>query len=515
MRSRRGLFWLVIAVVLVLVLSVFFVGNPPRSVLVYAFSSDAVNMDPLEAADITSWKVMSQIYEGLMKFKPGSLEVEPCLASHYDVSDDGLVYTFYLQKNVLFHDGTPFDADAVVWNARRGMERVNTSYYANLVWGNVKEVKKLSQYVVRFELKKADADFPSNLALPFGGSMVSPNGANLSEQPVGTGPYRLTNWEKNKEITLQYNRSWWQRGITNGAGFKTIRYVVIEDMDQAVSLLKRGKVHILDNVPADKIHILENDAAVSLVQTPLMATSFLGFNTKSPVFIDPKVRQALVLLLDQDSLITYAYDGFAMRSNGPLPPVLEKEVGCRYLSGNKQLGMKLLREAGYSEENPLAFTVEVPLEPRDYLPSGGVKLGENLKRVYEGTGLVKVTFVYKPFERVFNELRHGEVVEAFVLGWSSDNGQVDNMLTPLFHSKSPLNFFKYDRPMVDKYLEEAQKELDQEKKMELYRKVCEILLEDPPAAFLPHAISYRAVHGRLKGYNVNPINIEQLYFVHY
>jgi len=498
-------------VAILLFLSAYLLINARSSTLVYALFSDAVSMDPLEATDINSWKVMSQIYEGLMKFRPSSLEVEPCLASHYEMSDDGLVFIFYLQKNVQFQDGTPFDADAVIWNARRGMEKADTSYYADLVWGNVKKVEKLSRYVVRFTLKEPRADFLTNLALPFGGSMVSPNATNLTEQPVGTGPYKLTNWQKNKEITLQYNRSWWQREITNGVGFKTIRYVVMDNVDEAVSLLKQGKIHIMDYVPPDRVFILEKDSAISLVETQLMATSFLGFNTKSPVFTNPKVRLALVLLLDQDWLIDHAYDDLALRSNGPLPPVLREEVGCRYVSVNDKLGLKLLREAGYSKENPLMFTVEVPIEPSGYLPMGGLKMGESLKRVYESTGLVKMTFVYKPFDSLLNELRQGRGVEAFVLGWISDNGQVDNILTPLFHSKSPLNFFKYDKPLVDEYLEKAQTELDEEKKAQLYRKVCEILLEDPPAAFLPSPISFKALDERLKGYNINPINIEQLY----
>jgi len=85
------------------------------------------------------------------------------------------------------------------------------------------------------------------------------------------------------------------------------------------------------------------------------------------------------------------------------------------------------------------------------------------------------------------------------------------MLTPLFHSKSPLNFFKYENPLVDKYLEEAQTELDENKREKLYREICDILLEDTPAAFLPIPISFKALDERLKGYNINPINIEQLY----
>jgi len=111
------------------------------------------------------------------------------------------------------------------------------------------------------------------------------------------------------------------------------------------------------------------------VETQLLTTSFLGFNTKSAVLADAKVRQSLVLLLDQDYLIKQVYKGFALRSQGPLPPALEKEIGCRYLSPNYEVGARLLREVGYSKENHLSLTLEVPLEPRDYMPSGGVKLG--------------------------------------------------------------------------------------------------------------------------------------------
>ena len=498
-------------VAILLFLSAYLLVNARSSTLVYPMFGDAVNMDPLEATDINSWKVMSQIYEGLMKFRPSSLEVEPCLASHYEMSDDGLVFTFYLQKNVQFQDGTPFDADAVLWNARRGMEKADTSYYADLVWGNVKKVEKLSRYVVRFTLKEPRADFLTNLALPFGGSMVSPNATDLKNNPIGTGPYRLANWVRNKAITLEYNRNWWQGKLTDGVGFKSVRYLVVDDPEEAVNLLRQGKVHILSYVPPELVESLNAEANVRLVETQLLATSFLGFNTKSAVLADARVRQSLLFLLDQDYLIKHVYSGFALRSQGPLPPALEKEIGCRYLSPNYEVGVRLLREAGYSKERPLNLTVEVPLEPRDYMPSGGVKLGEGLKEVYESTGLVKVTFVYKPFESLLSDLMEGKATEAFVLGWSSDNGRADNMLTPLFHSKSPLNFFKYENSLVDKYLEEAQRELDENKREKLYREICDILLEDTPAAFLPIPISFKALDERLKGYNINPINIEQLY----
>lgn len=482
--------------------------------LVYVLSSDAVSLDPLEANDTTSWDIISQIYEGLMKFRPGSLEVEPNLASHYEVSKDGLVYTFYLQKNVQFQDGTQFDADVVLWNVQRAMEKLDTSYYADLVWGDVKYVEKLSQYSVRFTLKKPNTDFLTNLALPFGGSMVSPYADTLSKKPVGTGPYKLASWEKNKELLLQYNDNWWQSKLSGGAYFRYIKYLVVGDPDEALEMLLEGKAQIVNYIPTRMIPALREEKHVNVVETNLLLTAFLGFNTKSSTFTDVRVRKGLALLLDDNELIKLAYDGLAVPSSGPLPSVLKKEVGCRDISMNYEMGMRLLSEAGYSADNPLRFTLELPLEPRDYLPEGGVKLGQSLRTLYEKTGIVKITLVFKPFEQMLSDLEQGSA-EAFVLGWSSDNGQVDNFLRPLFYSNSPLNFFKYDDPLIDKYLDEAQSELDLTRKMELYRLVCERLIENPPAVFLPHPFSYKVLDARVKGYNVNPINIEQLYFVHY
>jgi len=143
------------------------------------------------------------------------------------------------------------------------------------------------------------------------------------------------------------------------------------------------------------------------VETHLLTTSFLGFNTKSAVLADAKVRQSLVLLLDQDYLIKQVYKVLLCVAKA-LFTCIGKRNRCRYLSPNREVGTRLLREAGYSKENPLSLTVEVPLEPRDYMPSGGVKLGEGLKEVYESTGLVKITFVYKPFESLLNDLMEGK-----------------------------------------------------------------------------------------------------------
>jgi len=130
---------------------------------------------------------MSQIYEGLMKFRPSSLEVEPCLASHYEMSDDGLVSPFICRKT--------FSSKMVhllmlmrCLECKAGHGKADTSYYADLVWGNVRRSKNLAATLcVYFE--RASGRFSYQFSTAFGGSMVSPNATDLKNNPIGTGPY--------------------------------------------------------------------------------------------------------------------------------------------------------------------------------------------------------------------------------------------------------------------------------------------------------------------------------------
>jgi peptide/nickel transport system substrate-binding protein len=514
---KQRLIAIVIAILAILALisaSIITVNN--KHTLTYIISSDAVSLDPLHATENISWKIISQIYEGLMKFRPNSLQVEPNLASGYEVSNDGLVYTFYLQKNVYFQDGTHFDADAVIWNVKRAMGVLDSSYYASLVWGDVKNVEKLGQYEVRFTLKYPDSGFLTNLAVPLGGSMVSPHASDPSAMPVGTGPYKLASWEKNKIIVLTYNRSWWQQNLVQPY-FHQIDFVVISDATTAIKDMENGQAQILDSIPPDFVSTMYNYPKVQVVETNALMTVFLGFNASSKVFSDTKVRQAVKLLIDRQELIHDVYGGFALPANGPLPPALNRFVICRDVAPNKALALELLKEAGYTKDNPLVFSVEVPLEPRDYLPGGGMKLGEALRKQLEVSGLIRVNFVYKPFEQVVGDLEDEDktIPDAFILGWSGDNGLVDNFFTPLFHSASPLNFFNYSDKLVDQYLDKAKIEQDAQKQRLLYRYVCEEFIQNPPAVFLSYPFSYKAIDYRIKGFNINPLSLEQLYLLHY
>lgn len=510
-RGRRVAFWLIVLVLVILVGATVMYLLPEHRVLTYVLPADALNLDPLKADDTHSWKVVTQIYEGLTKFRPNSTKVEFNLAKDVEVSDDGLAYTFYLQRNVQFQDCTPFNADAVVWNVERALKLRQDYYYADLVWGNVKSVEKIGDYVVRIWLHHPDPGFLVNLALPLGGSMVSPNAKDPSKDPVGTGPYRLKSWSKGKSMVLELNPNWWQRGL-NAPYFRQIRFVVESEPEKAFSMIKSGKADILGYVSPAQLPELYKQPELEVVTFSGLMTSYIGFNTKSPRLADVRVREALSLLLDRNVIVDHTYKGTAVVATGPLPLLLDHEIGCRGIASNPNKAVEILSSLGFTKEKPLRIVLEIPLEPRPYMSMGGRVLGEDIKKQLEASGLVKVQVLYTPVDQMIADLRQG-LPDAFLLGWGSDNAQVDNFLRPLFYSTSPLNFFRYSSKEVDSYLDQALWAADPMRRRALYKLACDKIMEDVPAVFLAYPYSYRVVHVGLSGFNANALEIEYLWMV--
>jgi peptide/nickel transport system substrate-binding protein len=181
--------------------------------LVVARAADATNLDPARASDIESLEVAEQVFGRLVRFAPGRLEPEPDLATSWSVSPDGTVWTFDLRPNVRFHDGTPFDADAVVFSFERQIVADHTSREPDFVWArsyhNITKVSALSPLRVQFQIDRPYAPFLANLAIG-PAAIVSPTavrrwGTKFGRHPSGTGPYRLLEWIPGDRITLERN----------------------------------------------------------------------------------------------------------------------------------------------------------------------------------------------------------------------------------------------------------------------------------------------------------------------
>lgn len=477
-------------------------GGAGGQTIVYARGNDAENLDPAFLQDENSAVVAANIYEGLVRFKPGTTEVLPCLAEGWRVSSDGREWTFYLRKNVLFHDGTPFNAEAVRYNVERQLppQRVPGMTYSSFVFGMVDQVITTDPYVVRFILKYPYAPFLRNLAMPAAAPFASPSaiqaaGPDLRKKPVGTGPFIFSEWQEGKKIVLKPNQNYWGGASPPGR----LIFTVIKQSRLRSLALKLGLADIIDGIgPVDARYLEQKGIAV--LRRPGMDINYMGFYTDKKPFDLPEVRRAVSMAIDRDSIVNVLYKGGAWPANGPLPPCLPGYSGdIRPVPYDPQGAKELLQRSGFP--NGLKITMIAYENSRSYNPAGGEKLARSVQADLAKAGIEAQIKVYPWAE--YKEALLNEEGDAFFYGWSGDNGDPDNFLYTLFSSDQiggGLNTFRYSNKELDLLLVQAQQETEPLLRENLYRAAVQEILRDSPCIFFNHSLVMAATSPRLKGY---------------
>ncbi|MCL4425518.1 MAG: ABC transporter substrate-binding protein [Firmicutes bacterium] len=326
-------------------------GAKGEKVLIYARGADSVKLDPALPTDGESAKVMNNIYDNLVRYKPGSTDVEPALAESWKVSDDGKVWTFNLRKNVKFHDGTPFNAEAVKFNIERQLPPKVTKEmaYADFTYGMIEKVEAVDANTVKITLKSPYAPFLANLAMGLAAPMISPTaakkyGENFSQNPVGTGPFIFVKWDKEQQIVLKANKAYW------GGAPKVDRVIfkVVKENAVRANELLTGSADIIDGVDPNDVPRLQQDSNVRLLTAPGMNINYLGIRTDKKPFDDPRIRQAISMAINREAIVKSLYQDKAILANGPLPPNLfgyYKDL--KPYSYDPEKAKALLKEAGY------------------------------------------------------------------------------------------------------------------------------------------------------------------------
>ncbi|MDD4767913.1 MAG: ABC transporter substrate-binding protein [Desulfotomaculaceae bacterium] len=469
--------------------------------LIYGRSQDAVTLDPAFSQDDESNKVIANIFEGLVRFKPGTSTIEPCLAEGWRVSPDGREWTFFLRKDVIFHDGTTFNSEAVRFSIERQLppQRTESAGYASFVFGMVESIKTPDLYTVQFKLKYPYAPFLNNLAMPAAAPIVSPAAVNalgeeFGEKPVGTGPYRFSSWKKGKNIILKENRDYWNKLPE----CPTLVFNVIQNNRLRALALKLGLVDIVDSLAPSDARYLEQKG-LPVMQAPGLDLNYLGFFTDKEPFDDPAVRKAVSMLIDRKH-ITEIYQGAAIEANGPLPPgLLGYDASLNSIAYDPVGAQELLAGAGYAEG--LQFEIITYTSPRPYNLAGGDILASAIQKelAHAGVGTVIKSYSWDQYkEALFN--KEGN---AFLYGWISDNGDPDNFLYILLSSsqiENGLNAARYRNNEVDLLLVKAQLETEPALREKIYRNAIEKITQDAPWVFLNHSLKHYATSTKVTGF---------------
>jgi len=489
-------------------------GSTYGDIMVEGSIGDASNLIPLLSADSTSHGIAALIHNGLVKYDK-DLNVVGDLAESWEIAEGGLVITFYLRKDVKWHDGRPFTADDVLYTYLVTIDpKTPTAYSGDFL--KVKKAEVLNPYTFRVSYDK-----PFAPALTSWTAAVLPRHllegkditqSPLSRRPIGTGPYKFKEWITGQKIVLVSNHDYWEgRPFIDGYIMR-----IIPDMATMFLELRAGGIDRMDLTPLQYTRQTE---------TPLFrknfnkhrylsfAYTYLGFNLRNPLFADKRVRQAVAHAINKDEIIRGVLLGLGKETTGPFKPgTWAYNSNVKRYPYDPAKARALLAEAGWKDENgdgvlekngvPFAFEIitnqgnEVRKKSAEIIQRRLADIGMQVKiRVVEWAAFVKEFINKRKFD-------------VTILGWTIP---LDPDLYDVWHSSKmgpdELNFVSYANPEVDELLEKGRSTFDTKARKQYYDKIQEILAEDQPYLFLYCPDALPIISARFRGIVPAPIGI--------
>ncbi len=429
--------------------------------LYYGDTTDPSTLDPHLTLDYASAKVEFAIYEGLVAYKGETTEVEPRLATSWDISSDGFTYTFHLRQNVLFHDGTKFNADAVKFSFDRLLSLNRGPVY---LFSALDHVEVVDEYTVKFVLKEASPSFLYSCGAAYGGLIISPAAIKehavdndqaekwLNDHAVGTGPYEFVSWEPGVQVVVtkfdQYWRGW------EGKHVDKIVYRVVRESSSRKLMVMKGDLDIAQEIAPEDFQELENAAGVNLVLHPTLNTAYVMMNNLRKPLDDVQVRRAVSYAFDYESYVESIMKGTAQQMQGPLPRGLwSHDDSLSMYTYDIAKAKQLLADAGYPNGG---FSLEITyVSGRD----GDRAMCEILQNGLNQLGIqLEITALPWPTMKA-RAMNPDTAPDMIVFYWLPDIPDPDNWLYSMFHSDSwgPANWniAYYKNAQVDAILKEA------------------------------------------------------------
>ncbi len=460
---------------------------------------EPATLDPARANDVTSTGVLGPIFDSLVRTDPETLEIRPDLASRWEISDDGLVYTFHLREGARFHHGRPVEAQDVVFSLTRLADPERPTPAAEIlepVIGSaafregretgIAGLETPDDKTVRLRLEHPYAPLLARLSA-VSASIVPRDIYNDPDEkylrnPVGSGPYRFAEWRAAQWLRLESFEDY-----PGGApAIPRLEFRVITDLPAALAEFRRGELDILDELPAGALRDAPEEFGDQLQLWPILATTHIVMNLAAPPLAgNPQLRHAINLAVNRKHLCEVIMEGTPRPASGILPPGMPGFDPQRPpLQEDLDEARRLLAEAGYANGDGLPPLVLLfNANPRIQQLAEQVQI--DLARI--GVRLELRTGDQAAFlEALSSGSWGGRTVHLVRLGWNADYPDPDAFLgTQLLSRNAGLagNFSRYSDPEVDALIEEARTSLDERHRMELYRKI-ERLAVDRDACWL-------------------------------
>ncbi|MBV4474598.1 ABC transporter substrate-binding protein [Pseudomonas sp. B2M1-30] len=510
--------------------------------LVFCSEGSPAGFDPGQYTTGTDFDASAEtMFNRLTQFERGGTAVIPGLATSWDISPDGLSYTFHLREGVKFHT-TPyfkptreFNADDVLFTFNRMINKddpfrkaypTEFPYFTDMGMDtNITKIDKVDDHTVKFTLKEVDAAFIQNMAMSFASVQSAEyaaqllkegKAADINQKPIGTGPFVFKSYQKDSNIRYTGNKDYWK---PEDVKIDNLIFAITTDPSVRIQKLKKNECQVtLFPRPAD-LAGLKADPALKMPDQAGFNLGYIAYNVMDKVkgsnepnpLADLRVRQAMDMSVNKPQIIDSVYQGAGQLAVNAMPPTQwSYDTTIKDAKYDPEKAKELLKEAGVKEGTEIvlwAMPVQRPYNPNaklmaEMLQSDWKKIGLNVKIVsYEWGEYIKRS--------------KGGENQAMIIGWSGDNGDPDNWLNVLFgcDALSGNNFAKWCDKKFDGLVKDAKRTTDQAKRTELYKQAQHVLKDAVPFTPIAHSTVYQPMRANVQDFKISPFGLNSFYGV--
>jgi dipeptide transport system substrate-binding protein len=496
--------------------------------LVFCSEGNPDSLSPAVARTNTSFDAVLPVFDTLVRFEPSTRKIVPSLAESWEISADGLVYTFKLRPNVQFHSTgkyTPtrtLNADDVLFSFLRqwkpdhpfhSVGGATYDYFEDLSMPDLlKSIEAVDDMTVRFTLNKPQAPFLADLSMAFAAItsaeyadvMAKAGTAEAYDQaPVGTGAFELVSYRKDALLRYKAFDAYWD----GRPKLDNLIFAITPNAAVRLNKLQSGECHVMPFPNLADLPKVEADKSLVLLQQEGFNVSFLTFNVQKKPYDDVRVRRAMSMAIDKKTMVDAIYGNAGRVAKNPLPPTIwgynDAIVDIPY---DPDAAVRLLAEAGY----PDGFETELWYMPvaRPYMPNAK-RAAEMMRNDLAKIG-VRATLVTDDWSVYMKRLMNGDH-QSGMIGWTGDNGDPDNFLYTLLSCEGARvgggNMAKWCDHEFDDLIVRAKQVTDVEERTALYYKAQEVFKREAPWLPLAHSVVFMVTRKEVQGYQMNPFGL--------
>jgi peptide/nickel transport system substrate-binding protein len=457
----------------------------------------------------TGWNMRDAgVYETLFSYDE-DMKLRPELATKYEQVSD-TEWKIHIREGVKFHDGTPLNADAVIYSLNRVLEPNNSRKGE---YNFIKSINKDSDYLITIKTNQTYAPTIASLTDPVT-SIVSPNAKDLNNNPVGTGPFKFKSFTKDINLTVEKNNDYWNGTVKlDGA----VIYSVPDEMTRLFKL-ENGEVDVAEDIPQSEVARVRNNTDYTVYTKETIRTYFLYINLKKAPFDDLKVRQALNYALDRQQIVNTALEGVGgVPAKSIFPSVMSWSINDKNepVNRDEQKAKELLKEAGFSDIDgdgwleykgkPIELTIKTYTKRPQLKPAAEV-----IESQFESVGL-KTNINILQSSAIETDMDKGDYDLSLYAWGVAPTGDPDYIFSRHFESTgSEAKRTGYSNAQVDEWIKAGRQTMDSAQRKEYYDRVQEQVMADCPELFVFYQNSIVGASKKVGGLKQFPSEISFL-----